>query len=80
MTLTREQCRAARALLDWSQADLASAAGTGLSTVARFERGDLKTYASTLETLRTTLETAGIEFIPENGGGPGLRLKKARGQ
>lgn len=75
MTITREQCRAARALLNWSQKDLANAAGIGLSTVARFERGENPPYTSTLETLRAALEAAGIEFIPANGGGPGLRLR-----
>ena len=75
MTITPEQCRAARALLDWSQSALAEATGAGQSTVAKFERGIREPHASTLKKLRATLEAAGVEFIDENGGGPGVRLR-----
>ena len=75
MTITPEQCRAARALLDWSQSALAEATGSGQSTVAKFERGIREPHASTLKKLRATLEAAGVEFIDENGGGPGVRLR-----
>lgn len=70
-----EQCRAARALLDWSTTQLAQAAGVGVNTVNRFERGG-DARLSSVEKLRTALERAGIVFIPENGGGPGVRLRR----
>ena len=78
MSVTPEQCRAARALLDWSQSALAEATGSGQSTIAKFERGVRNPHASTLKTIRTTLEAAGVEFIDENGGGPGVRLRQRR--
>jgi transcriptional regulator with XRE-family HTH domain len=69
------QCRMARAALGLGVRELAAAAKVSADTVARFERGeDLK--ERTIEALQRTLETAGVEFIDENGGGPGVRLKK----
>jgi transcriptional regulator with XRE-family HTH domain len=57
--------------------ELAELAKVSPDTVARFERGeDLK--ERTIEAIRTALEKAGIEFIDEDGGGPGVRLRKAR--
>lgn len=77
--LTSEQLRAARALLRWEQADLAAASSVSLPTVKRLEAkpGDLQAYASTIKMLRQALEAAGIEFIVENGGGVGVRLRKS---
>ncbi len=75
MTLTAEQCRAARGLLDWSQPDLARASGIGRSTITRFERGSHAPHASNLAALRVALEGAGVEFLDPNGGGPGVRLR-----
>lgn len=69
------QCRAARALLDWSQQELASAAGVGVVTVRQFEAGVGVPRNSTMETLMNTLEAAGIEFITGNGAGPGVRFR-----
>jgi DNA-binding XRE family transcriptional regulator len=74
--ITREQCRAARALLNWSQAELAEAAQVARQTVVDFERGARMPYRNNLGALRGACESAGIVFIPENGGGPGVRLKK----
>ncbi|SDE25513.1 Helix-turn-helix [Rhodospira trueperi] len=62
-----------RAALDWTTRDLAAKAGVGVNTVTRFERGD-DTRAATEAAIRTALEAAGVVFIPENGGGPGVRL------
>lgn len=77
MTITSEQCRAARALLNLSQPDLAKAAKLGKITILRFERGSHNTYARNVETIRKTLEKAGIIFIdPDANGGLGVRLKK----
>jgi transcriptional regulator with XRE-family HTH domain len=78
MSIDPAQCRAARGLLGWSQSDLSEASKTATKTVADFERGARVPYARTLEDIRKALETAGVEFIAENGGGPGVRLRDAR--
>jgi transcriptional regulator with XRE-family HTH domain len=72
------QCRAARALLDWSQDDLAERAGVSRKSLYDFEGGKRSPREATIESLRAALEKAGIEFIPENGGGPGVRLAKRK--
>lgn len=73
-----EQVKAARALLRWSQSDLAGGSGVSLPTIKRLEAstGELGGRAGTGEAIRAALERAGVEFIPENGGGPGVRLRK----
>ncbi|OYW61996.1 MAG: transcriptional regulator [Rhizobiales bacterium 12-68-15] len=71
------QCRAARALLDWSQQQLADAARIGVVTVRQFEGGASEPRNSTLTVMRAALETAGVIFVPENGEGAGVRLKKS---
>ena len=77
MTISPEQCRAARALLDWSQAKLAKASGVGKTTIIHFEGRTRKPYASTRQTLRATLEAAGIIFIDgDKVAGSGLRLRE----
>ena len=69
------QCRMARAALGLKIAELAELAKMSTNTIVRFEAGkELK--QSTIEELRLVLENAGIVFIPENGDGPGVRLKK----
>jgi transcriptional regulator with XRE-family HTH domain len=70
------QCRAARALLDITQPDLAKLAGLGLSTVVDFEKGRRQVSIEVVEMIQHALRRAGIEFIDENGGGPGVRLRK----
>ena len=65
----------ARAALDWRTTDLARAASVGLNTVNRFEAGR-DARISSVEKLRAALEAAGIAFIPENGGGVGVRFRK----
>jgi transcriptional regulator with XRE-family HTH domain len=74
--VTAAQCRAARGLLDWSQLELADAAGIGIVTVRQVEAGATEPRRATLVVLRQALEKAGVEFIDENGGGPGVRLRK----
>ncbi|MBN9138875.1 MAG: helix-turn-helix transcriptional regulator [Phyllobacterium sp.] len=69
------QCKMARVALGWGTRDLARNAGVSPDTVARFERGE-QLKGSTVAALRNTFEAAGIEFIPENGGGPGVRLSR----
>jgi transcriptional regulator with XRE-family HTH domain len=74
--VTPAQCRAARGLLDWSPQDLASQAGIGIVTVRQVEAGSTKPRPATLIVLKQAFERAGVEFIDENGGGPGVRLRK----
>lgn len=74
--ITREQSRAARGLLDWSQAELAEAAIIGVVTVRQFETGAHEPRRLTLHAIKQAFEAAGVEFIDENGGGPGVRLRK----
>ena len=71
------QVKAARALLAWSQSDLATASGISIPTVARLETGDgtLGGRDTTVDSIRAALEAGGVEFLAENGGGAGVRLK-----
>jgi predicted transcriptional regulator len=72
------QIKAARALLGWSQDDLAKKSGISAPTVKRLEAvdGDLGGRAETGEALVAALQEAGVEFIAENGGGAGVRIAK----
>jgi transcriptional regulator with XRE-family HTH domain len=74
-----KQLKAARALLGWSQEQLARAAGISIPTIKRLEANDgpLGGRGDTGEKIRTALQSAGIEFIDENGGGAGVRMRKA---
>jgi hypothetical protein len=76
--LTSDQIRAARALLRWSAVDLAQASAVGANTIRRAEVADGGTALTTANDLaiRRALEEAGVEFIDENGGGAGVRLRK----
>jgi hypothetical protein len=76
--LTSAQLRAGRALIRWSAEDLARASTVGLTTIRRAELTDSETSMTAANDLavRRALETAGVEFIDENGGGPGVRLRK----
>jgi transcriptional regulator with XRE-family HTH domain len=69
------QVKMARAAVGWGVRDLAKKAGVTANTVTRIENGaDAK--QSTMDRLQQALEAAGVEFIDENGGGPGVRLRK----
>src|SRR5437763_3182059 len=76
--LTSSQIRAARGLLRWSAEDLAREAALGLATIRRAEVAESETSMTVANDLavRRALESAGVEFIDENGGGPGVRLRK----
>ena len=78
--LTSEQIRAARAMLRMEQREVSEAAGVSLPTIKRLEKGQglLKANVSTVEALRRAFEAAGVQFIPENGGGVGVRLKEGK--
>jgi transcriptional regulator with XRE-family HTH domain len=77
--ITPEQCRAARALLDWSQGRLAHMAGVGIVTVRQLEAGTHTPRKATLDVIKRALQLGGVEFIDENGAGPGVRLRRRRG-
>jgi transcriptional regulator with XRE-family HTH domain len=66
----------ARAALDWSVRDLAEAAQIHRNTVTNIETGRYAGDAATLAAIAAALKRAGVEFIDENGGGPGVRLRK----
>ena len=74
--ITPSQCRAGRALLEITQTELAKSAGLGLSTVVDFEKRRREVSPDAIQTISQTLADAGVEFIEENGGGPGVRLRK----
>ena len=76
MPLTSEQCRAARALLDWTQDDLAAHAEVSRSTVRGFENGQHELHRGSAAVIRGALEAAGVILIdPDEEAGPGVRLR-----
>jgi DNA-binding XRE family transcriptional regulator len=76
--MTPAQCRAARALLEINQADLARMADLGLSTIVDFERERRQVSDDAAREIKYAFERAGIVFIDENGGGEGVRLRTPR--
>ena len=80
--ITVPQLRAARALLGWSQDELANQSGVSKPTIARLElnAGALSGYASTRDKIVVALTSAGVVFLGDGetvDGGPGVRLRKA---
>jgi len=69
--IRRDQCRAARGFLHWSQRDLANAANVSLSTIRDFEIGKHEPIQNNLFAIRTAFENAGLAFT--NGDSPGVR-------
>jgi transcriptional regulator with XRE-family HTH domain len=69
------QCKMARAAMRLGVRDLAKLASVSPDTIARLERGE-ELRQSTIDSIRNSLEIAGVEFTAENGGGVGVRLKK----
>ena len=77
LVITTEQLRAARGLLGWSQSELAKRAGLSLPTVKRLEGGfGPRVSDEARSRLQRAIEAAGVEFIDENGGGAGVRLRQ----
>jgi transcriptional regulator with XRE-family HTH domain len=76
--ITGSQIRAARAFLRWSAEDLAARTKLGIATIRRAEAqdGPVSVTPANADAIRQAFETAGIQFIPENGGGPGVRLRE----
>jgi transcriptional regulator with XRE-family HTH domain len=80
MPLTPELCRAARALLDWTQDDLATRAEVSRSTVRGFEGGQHELQRATTAAIRRAFEAEGIAFLEADlEDGPGVRLRRAPG-
>jgi hypothetical protein len=80
--LTGPQIRAGRALVRWRAQDLARESAVGIATIKRAELAAGETSMTVANDLavRRALEAAGVEFIDENGGGPGVRLRKSTKQ
>lgn len=69
------QCKAGRAMLGWSQDQLAAAAGVSKPTIADFERGSRVPMRQNIEAMRRAMEEAGLEFLDRNGAGRGVRFR-----
>lgn len=69
------QCKMARVALGWGVRDLAKHAKVASDTISRLERGEVL-RERTIDDIRATFEAAGIEFIPEDTKGPGVRLRE----
>ena len=80
MSILPSQCRAARALIDMDQADLARRAVVPRHIIVDFENGSVTPSESDLAAIRNALRAAGIIFVDENDEGAGVRLRKAHGQ
>ena len=78
MSLSAAQSRAARGMLDWSQTELAKRSNLSESTIRDFEKGRRVPSANNLAAIEQALEAAGLEFIPENGGGAGIRFRERK--
>jgi DNA-binding transcriptional regulator YiaG len=76
LIMTPAQCRAARALLNFTQPRLAEMASLGLSTVVDFEKERRQVSNEAKDAMQSALEAAGVIFVAENGEGPGVRLRK----
>jgi predicted transcriptional regulator len=75
--MNADQIRAARALLRWSQGDLSERCKVSVPTIKRLEAMDeLVGHQTTINAIKAAFEEAGIIFIPENGGGVGVRMAK----
>ena len=75
MPMTSAQIRMARAALNWTVRDLAEATGPHRNTISNVEIGRYAGDPETLAAIKKVLKRAGVEFINENGGGPGVRLR-----
>jgi DNA-binding XRE family transcriptional regulator len=74
--VTSAQVRMARAALKWTVRQLAEAAGVHRNTITNIEVGRYAGDVASLSAIRAALEAGGVEFIDENGGGPGVRVRK----
>jgi transcriptional regulator with XRE-family HTH domain len=74
--ITPGQCLEARELLGWSRTRLGVRCGLSHTDLLRFEMGRQFPKSESLAAIQQALEEAGVEFIPDKGGGPGMRLSK----
>jgi transcriptional regulator with XRE-family HTH domain len=74
--VTAAEVKAARELVKWSQSRLAAETGVSLASIVKFEAGGERASMLDLSVVQRMLKDAGVEFIPETGGGAGVRLKK----
>ena len=75
--LTGEQLRAARAMLRWDQSKLATESDVSLPTIKRLEKmsGEVSGNVRTINAVQSAFESAGVEFLEPDNGGPGVRVK-----
>lgn len=74
--ITPDQCRAGRSILRLSQKDLADKTDLSVVSIRNFENQLIPMREATIQRIKHALEAAGVKFIPGNGDGPGVRLKK----
>jgi transcriptional regulator with XRE-family HTH domain len=75
--ISAKQIKAARLFLDWEQRDLAEQSSLSVPTIQRMEKlGIERSSVANAQKVQQALEAGGVEFIPENGGGAGVRLRK----
>lgn len=77
--MTPAECIAARALLAWSQFQLAEASGTDVMAIRNYEDGKIAPVERNVEALRRAFDAAGVRFVSEIGGGSGVRLGQPGG-
>lgn len=76
--ITPDQCRAARSILRLSQKDLADKTDLSVVSIRNFENQLIPMREATIQRIKLALEAAGVKFIPANGDGPGVQLKKKK--
>ena len=75
--MTGNQLRAARSLIGLSQGEVAALSGLSIPTIKRAEgQGAVSASSEAIAAIRAALEAAGVVFLPENGNGPGVALRK----
>lgn len=80
MDLLPAQCRAGRALIEWTVEDLAKASDVPAAAIVDFETARATVEPALVEAMAAALEHGGVRLIPENGGGAGVRLKFTRSE
>lgn len=78
MTISPSQCRAARALVEMDQAELAAHANVSRNVIVDFEKARRTPNSNNLRAIKDALETAGVIFVDQNGDGPGVRRRRYR--
>jgi transcriptional regulator with XRE-family HTH domain len=76
--ITPQQCRAARAWLDWTFEDLVTASGVSIATLVKFEKGTRVPHDRTLRDIAQAIETKGVELLFDGAKGIGIRMRTLR--